>query len=91
MGAGEVWQGEAVEPSGFLAAALQLAADPGPLGSTAGNGVWEHPGSETHVGSCWGGGHVRPVLGGMPLAFLVHSGSYSTMVLVAYWMLLLMN
>lgn len=43
---------------------LPSTADHGPTGSTAGNGVWEHPGSETHVWPSWGGagraGHVRP-------------------------------
>lgn len=50
MGLGKVWQGKAVEPSPFLAVApLYLAGDHGPLGSTAGNGVWEHPGLGGHA------------------------------------------
>lgn len=34
---------------------LQSVADHGPTRSTAGNGVWEHPGFETHVWPHWGG------------------------------------
>lgn len=68
-----------MEPSSFLAAApLYSASDHGPLGSTAGNGVWEHPGPETRrvmlgeeldeQGMCSQG------VGDMPLASLVCRG-----------------
>ena len=64
------WQPQAGGDCGQLRAPCQPrfppfypAADPGPAGSTAGNGVWEHLSSETHVRPSWGGagraGHVR--------------------------------
>ena len=64
------WQPQAGGDCGQLRAPCQPrfpplhpAADPGPAGSTAGNGVWEHLSSETHVWPSWGGagraGHVR--------------------------------
>uniref|UniRef100_A0AC11E7D7 Uncharacterized protein n=1 Tax=Ovis aries TaxID=9940 RepID=A0AC11E7D7_SHEEP len=56
------WQPQAGGDCGQLRAPCQPrfpplhpAADPGPAGSTAGNGVWEHLSSETHVRPSWGG------------------------------------